>query len=137
MSLKRFGFATLSLFFVLNACGNKKGTPEEVVRTFLRATLYGNTAEIVGLLAPESLEKLERLASRATAQAGSNKTYTPADMLAPGMDPPRTPWRQVQEIQVAGDNAQVKLSSVEGKNHQILNLRKTAKGWRIILWENL
>lgn len=138
MRLKRLCFAILSASVFFGACSGEKGTPEAVVRSFLRATLYGDTEKIVGLLAPESVQELEALAHRATVQAGGNRTYKAADMLAPRMDPPRYPWRQIQKVEVVGSQAKVVISTAvsgsgAGAHQQTLNLRKTEQGWRVLL----
>lgn len=126
--------AGLGLLCGALACGGRAGsTPENAARAFLEAAGDGQTEALFALLAPTSRTMLQRLARRATLQAGGQRRLKAEDLLVLGFARPRFEASDVELSYADRDRAQVRLISRADHGSELLDLQRVDGHWRVVL----
>lgn len=119
-------------------CGSKSASPEDVVRDFVAAMQQSASDErrvqdAYSLLAGETKRALEARAVGATSLAG--REIAPWELIVPGRFRLRFEPKRYGgfETRVDGNVAAVTVRGAREEQHAVLNLKREAAGWRIVL----
>ena len=121
----------LAAAVVGRGCGVTTPGPEHAVRALFAATNTGDEEAVYRLMSPETQERLEERAQRATELAGANVRYDALELIAIGSSEDVPMPSEISVVSQQGDRAVVEIVSTAGRAR--LELVRIDGRWRIHL----
>lgn len=114
------------------SCQVDEDTPEAAVREFAAAASADDREALYRMFGPETRQRLDAAAKRATDRVGGSERYSPLDMISVGRSPDTPPPKDVVVKERSESRAVVELIGPVGERAEVTVVRVDGH-WRIEL----